>query len=382
MLAIIGGTIHTVARDVIIDGTILMNNGKFIAVGKRIPLPHNTQIINTSGQVITPGLIDCHTHLGIAQESVGQAHLDKNEVSDPVCPHLRAIDAINPEDEGLTDAISGGVTTIIVTPGSENVIGGQSVAIKTFGQTVDSMILRHPAGVKIAFGENPIKVHSAKNQSPSTRMAVAGIIRENLVAAQEYSRKYPNVERNLRLEILAKVLTGEIPLRAHAHTAEDIMTAIRIAEEFSVTLTLEHATAGHKIAGEIASRDIAAAIGPSITARVKVELKDRTYRTPALLHAAGIKVALITDHPFLPINGLRLEAALAIREGLNPTIALRSITLNPAEIIGVSERVGSIEPGKDADLVVFDGDPFSIATKINRVYVNGQSVYVPHKHSS
>jgi imidazolonepropionase-like amidohydrolase len=236
------------------------------------------------------------------------------------------------------------------------------------------MVLRHPAGLKIAFGENPIKIHSAKQHPPATRMAIAGMIRENLIAAQEYSRKLPNVDRNLRLEILAKVLSHEIPLRAHAHTAEDIMTAIRIAEEFGVTLTLEHATAGHKIANEIASRNIAAAIGPSITARVKVELKDRTYRTPALLHAAGIKIALITDHPFLPINGLRLEAALAIREGLPAATALRAITLNSAEIIGVSDRVGSIESGKDADLVVFDGDPFTIATKIERVFINGTAI--------
>lgn len=378
MLAIVGATVHTVARGTLKEGTVLLDGGKIIAVGNSVPIPQDAQVYNARGKIVTPGLIDCHTHLGIAEEAVGTAHLDKNEVNDPVCPHLRAIDAINPEDEGLEDAVSGGITTIIVTPGSENVIGGQSVAIKTYGRIIDAMILRQPAGVKIAFGENPIKIYSAKDRPPSTRMTIAGLIRENLAAAKDYARKLPDVDCNLRLEILAKVLSGEIPLRAHAHTAEDIMTAIRIAEEFNVRLTLEHATAGHKVADAIAARGIPAAIGPSITARVKVELKDRTYRTPAILHAAGVKVALITDHPFLPINGLRLEAGLAIKEGLPTDTALRAITLNAAEIIGVDSRVGSIEQGKDADLVIFDGDPFTIATKVDSVFINGEAVYNPH----
>ncbi|MDR3591891.1 MAG: amidohydrolase [Negativicutes bacterium] len=375
MLAISGATVYTIAGRIITAGTVLIDNGKIVAVGDRVPVPHDASVIDASGKILTPGLIDCHTHLGIAEEAVGEAHMDKNEVTDPVCPHLRALDAINPEDEGLADAVAGGVTTVIVTPGSENVVGGQSVAIKTFGQIVDTMVLRHPAGVKMAFGENPIKMHSPKDRPPATRMAVAGLIRENLVAAQDYVRRGPGGDRDLRLEALAKVLAGEIPLRGHAHAADDIMTAIRIAEEFNLRLTLEHATAGHKVADAIAARGIPAAIGPSITARVKVELKDRTYRTPAILHAAGVKIALITDHPFLPINSLRLEAALAVREGLPPETAWRAITLNAAEIIGVADRVGSIEPGKDADLVIFNGDPFAIATRVEKVFVNGAPVF-------
>lgn len=375
MLAICGGTVHTVANGTLKGATVLLDQNKIIAVGNHISIPDAAERYDATGKFVLPGLIDCHTHLGIAEEAVGTAHIDKNEVNDPVCPHLRALDGINPEDEGLEDAVSGGVTTIIVTPGSENVIGGQSIAIKTRGKIIDEMVLRHPAGIKMAFGENPIKMYSAKNKPPSTRMTIAGMIRENLVAAQEYSKKLPNAERDLRLEALSKLLAGEVPLRAHAHAADDIMTAIRIAEEFNLQLTLEHATSGHKIAATIAARGIPAAIGPSITARVKVELKDRTYRTPAILHAAGVKVALITDHPFLPINCLRLEAALAIREGLPREAALRAITLHAAEIIGVADRVGSIEPGKDADLVIFSGDPFDIASEVVNVYINGTAIY-------
>lgn len=374
MLAIRDGTVHTVSHGTIEGAVVLLSAGKILAVGRHIPVPAAARVLDAAGKVITPGLVDCHTHLGLAEEGVGEAHLDKNEVADPVCPHLRALDAVNPEDEGLEDAIGGGVTAIIATPGSENVIGGQSVAIKTRGRVIDDMILRQPAGVKIAFGENPIKMYGGKGRSPTTRMTVAGLIRENLAAARDYAKK-PPANRDLRLEILAKVLAGEIPLRAHAHAADDIMTAIRIAAEFNLILTLEHATAGHKVADAIAARGIPAAVGPSITARVKVELRDRTYRTPAILHAAGVKVALITDHPFLPIGGLRLEAALAVREGLPYDAALRAITLSAAEIIGVAGRVGSIDAGKDADLVIFSGDPFAIATKVEQVFIDGQAVY-------
>lgn len=376
MIAVTGGVVHTIANGTLQGATILISDDKIIDIGHHLSIPYDAEIINASGKVITPGLIDCHTHLGIAQEAVGQAHVDKNEVNDPLCPHLRAIDAVNPEDQGLADAISGGVTTIIATPGSENVIGGQSVALKTYGQVVDKMVLRNPAGMKIAFGENPIQMYLNKDRAPSTRMTIAGMIRDSLVAAQNYAKNLAlgKTDRDLRMEALAQVLEGQIPVRAHAHAADDIMTAIRIAEEFNLRLTIEHATSGHKIADELARRSIPAIVGPSITARVKVELKDRTYRTPALLHAAGVKVALMTDHPFLPINSLRLEAALAIREGFPYEEALRAITLNSAEIIGISRRVGSIERNKDADLVLFSGDPFSINSKVEMVFVNGKPV--------
>lgn len=377
MLAIVGATVYTAEENFSKETTLLISNGTFTAVGPGLPIPSDATIINASGKYITPGLVDCHTHLGIAQEAIGAAHLDKNEVNSPICPHLRAIDGINPEDTGFLDAVNAGITSVIVTPGSENVIGGQSVALKTVGNVVDHMVLRNPSGVKIALGENPIQMYLTKGRAPSTRMTIAAMIREQLIAAQEYAKKAQagQVDRNLQMEVLVKVLNREIPFRAHAHAAEDIMTAIRIADEFNVLLTIEHATSGHKIADELAKRSIPAAIGPSISARVKVELKDRTYCTPMLLHQAGVKIALITDHPFLPIGALRLEAALAIKEGLARDIALKAITIHAAEIAGISDRVGSIKIGKDADLVIYDADPFDIQTKIEQVIVDGHFIY-------
>ena len=376
MLAITGATIQTIANGCLQEAAVLIEGGKILAVGRNLTIPQEAKLVEARGKVILPGLVDCHTHLGIAEEAVGQAHVDKNEVNDPVCPHLRALDGINPEDLGLGDALNGGVTSIIVTPGSENVIGGQSIAIKTRGRFIDEMILRQPAGLKIAFGENPINTYMPKDRAPSTRMTIAGLLRENFVAAEAYARKLSagNVERDLRLEALVKVLNKEMPIRAHAHAADDIMTAVRIADEFDVKLVIEHATSGHKIADQLAKRNIPAAIGPSITARVKVELKDRTYQTPYLLHQAGVKFALVTDHPFLPINCLRLEAALAVREGLPYDAALRAITLTPAEIIGVEAQIGSIEPGKAADLAIFSGDPLDVQSKVEQVYIDGRLV--------
>ena len=373
-VAIIGGTVHTVSRGTLRGATVLIRGGKIAAAGFRLPIPADAQRLDARGLIITPGFLDCHSHLGLAAEATGDAHMDKNEVSDPVSPHLRAIDGIDPEDEGLADAVGAGITSIIVTPGSEAVIGGQSAAIKTWGRVVDRMILRHPAGIKIAFGENPIQKNLPRQRPPSTRMTVAGMIREALAKARDYMEGNAGPGRNLRLEALQPVLRGEIPLRAHAHAAEDIMTAIRIAEEFNVGLTLEHATAGHKVADEIARRNIPAVIGPSITARVKVELRDRTYDTPRILYEAGVKIALTTDHPIVPISSLRLEAGLAVRAGLPWPAAMRAVTLNAAEIMGVSDRLGSIEPGKDADLVLYDGDPFAISSRPVAVIINGELV--------
>lgn len=376
MLAIVGGTVYT-ASDIIKDGIVLIDQGKVLAVAAHIAIPYEAEVIYAQQKIITPGFIDCHTHLGLAEEAAGDARLDKNEVNDPVCPHLRAIDAINPADPGLADAYSAGTTAVIATPGSENVIGGQSVAIKTYGQVLDHMILRHPAGLKIALGENPIRMHMAKQQLPSTRMGIAGIIRENFIKALEYQKKLTtqDMPRDLRLEALCMVLDKKIPLRAHAHAADDIMTAIRIADEFDVKLTIEHATAAHTIAPELASRSIPAIVGPSITARVKVELKERTYKTPVLLHQAGVKIALASDHPFLPAGSLRLEAALAMREGLPREQALKAITLHAAEIAGIDDRVGSLSPGKDGDVVIFSDDPFAISSRVELVLINGKVVY-------
>jgi imidazolonepropionase-like amidohydrolase len=381
MLALRGGKIYTVTQGCIEGGSVLVEGSRIIDVGKDIRIPEGTHIYDLAHQIVTPGLIDCHTHLGIAVEGSGSYGNDKNEADLALGPHLRALDGINPEDAGLRDARCGGITAILVTPGSENVMGGLSVAIKTAGKVVDQMVLRHPAGLKVAFGENPKRKAMEKQSGcPSTRMGIAALVREQFVKAQNYLLRGENdmqkqrlpQERDLTLEALAGVLKGEYPMRAHAHAAEDIMTAIRIAEEFSIPLILEHATEGHKIAEEIARRNIPCNIGPTLTARVKVELQDRRYETATVLQRAGVKIALVTDHPIQPVNTLRMEVVMAISHGLSEEAAWRAVTIDAAEIMGVSRRIGSIEKEKDADLVVWSGHPFDIYAKVRKVFINGQ----------
>lgn len=386
MFALRGGKIHTVTQGVIEVGTVLVKGSCIIGVGKDIPIPAGTHIYDVTNQVVTPGLIDCHTHLGIAVEGAGSYGNDKNEVDLPAGPHLRALDGISPEDVGLRDARGGGITSVIATPGSENVIGGLSVAIKTAGCVVDEMIVRQPAGLKVAFGENP-KLKAMQKQSgyPSTRMGIAAMLREQFVKAQNYLKRreksranqHALFERDLALEALAGVLKGEYPMRAHAHAADDIMTAIRIADEFGVSLVLEHATEGHKIAGEIAKRKIPCSIGPTLTARVKLELQDRRYATASALQQAGVKIALVTDHPIQPVNTLRMEVIMAMGRGLAEEAAWRAVTIDAADILGAGHRIGSIEQGKDADLVVWSGHPFDIYSRVLQVFINGRLVYTP-----
>lgn len=384
MFALRGGKIVTVTQGTIEGGTVLVEGSRIMKVGREVTIPEGTCIYDITDQVVTPGLIDCHTHLGIAEESTGSYGNDKNEAELPLGPHLRALDGINPADPGLRDARCGGITAVIVTPGSENMVGGLSVAIKTAGGVVDQMVIRHPAGLKVAFGENA-KRKAMQNQSgcPSTRMGIAALLREQFVKAQNYIMRREShsrnpqlpFERDLALEAFAGVLKEEYPMRAHAHAAEDIMTAIRIAEEFHLPLTLEHATEGHKITEEIAKRQIPCSIGPTLTARVKVELKDRRYETAALLQQAGVKIALVTDHPILPVNSLRMEVVMAISHGLSEEAAWRAVTIDAAEIMGASHRIGSIEKGKDADLVVWNGHPFDLYSKVMKVFINGQLEY-------
>lgn len=384
MKALINGKIYTMTRGVIEGGTILINEGKIIDVDSGIAVPSEAEVIDCSGRIITPGIIDAHTHVGIGEEGIGWEGRDYNEMTDPITPELRAIDAINPEDQGFQDAVEGGITTVMTGPGSANVLGGQNVVIKTRGNTVEEMILRDPAGVKGAFGENPKRVYGqGKQKSPMTRMATAALLRKTLVKAQNYLKKLEQgekdpdkmPERDLQMEILARVLRKEIPLRLHAHRADDIMTILRIAREFDVDVTLEHCTEGHKVAKEIAEAGVPAVVGPSLTNRAKVELKDRTFRTPAVLYEAGVKVALMTDHPVIPLQYLPIAAGLAVKEGLPYEEGLKAITINAAEILGVDDRVGSLERGKDADLVVFDGDPLELRSKIELVLIDGRTVF-------
>ncbi len=383
MIALKNGKIYTMAGEIIEKGTVLIEHGKIRGVGEDIKVPKGCEVINVKGMVVMPGLIDAHTHVGIYEEGVGEDGEDTNEMTDPVTPELRAIDAINPRDKAFEEARQAGITTIAAGPGSANVIGGQAVALKTYGDIVDDMIIKAPSGLKVAFGENPKRVYGEQRKSPSTRMAIAAILRGALMEAQDYidkmekGKKDPDKlpDRDLGLEALAKVLKREIPLRAHAHRADDIMTAIRIAREFNVDISIEHCTEGHKIAGRLAKEKIPAVVGPSLIARIKIELNEKSFKTPGELAKAGVKVALMTDHPVIPIQYLPVCAALAVKEGMDEYEALKAITINAAEIIGIQDRVGSIEKGKDADIAVFDGNPIDIKSRPKLVLIDGKVVY-------
>ncbi len=382
MLFIKNATVYTMAGPPLPGATIGIDGGKIAVVGQ-VEIPTDSEVIDASGKIVMPGLIEAHCHLGIAEEIYRYEGDDINEVTDPLTPHLRAIDAINPADVGFLDARQGGVTTVFTGPGSANVVGGEGVILKTAGTVVDRMILKAPAGLKVAFGENPKFAYKQQKKMPSTRMGTAALLRQLLNEARNYLQRQQAYRNNpdkfpdcdLRLEAATRVLRREIPLRAHAHRADDMMTAIRIAAEFEVDLVLEHATEGHLIAGELATRGVPAVVGPSLSNRSKVELKEKTFSTPAVLAAQGVKVAIMTDHPVVPIEYLSLCAALAHKEGLTEIQALGAITIDAARILGVADRIGSIEPGKDADLIILNGPLFNLMTRVETVFINGQIVY-------
>jgi imidazolonepropionase-like amidohydrolase len=368
MLAILNGKLYTVSQGIVEGGSLLIdNNGRIEAAGAGINPPEGAEVIDATGLNVFPGFVDAHTHLGVWEEGVGRAFWDGNEASDPVTPHVRALDAINPRDQGLADARGVGVTTVCVTPGSANAICGQAVVIKTAGEVVDRMVVRQPAGLKMALGENPKSVYKPRDKMPSTRMGIAALIREALVNTQNYLDKQAQAandpdkeppDEDLKLEALALALRREVPARIHAHRADDILTALRLGQEFDLQLVVEHCTEGHKVAAELAEAGVPAMVGPSLSSRSKMELRELSFSTPAALACAGVTVALISDHPFVPIQYLPLCGGLAIREGLGEEAALRAITLTPAEILCVADRVGSLEPGKDADLALYRGHPF------------------------
>lgn len=383
MRAIINGKVYTMAGKVIEGGTILIEAGKIKAVGANLPLPHGTEIIDANHKHVMPGIVDAHTHIGIFEQGIGFEGADGNEMTNPATPHLRALDGINPMDPAFKGAVAGGITCLTVAPGSANVIGGTAVAIKTWGKLVDDMVVRDPIGLKIAFGENPKRVYSNQKKTPSTRMAVASILRENLVAARNYMAKMERAkddeekapDRDLKLEVLVQVLKKEIPLRAHAHRADDITTAIRIAEEFDVDICIEHCTEGHLIADFLGEKKIAAMVGPTLGTRPKIELVNTSFSTPGILFRAGVKVALVSDHPVFPVEQLPVQAALVHKAGLPEEETLKAITINPAEIMGIHHRVGSIEPGKDADIIILNGHPFDWRTKVEKTLIDGEIVY-------
>jgi len=383
MLAVTGGMILTMAGRVIEKGTLLVDNGKIHKVEDGIVTPQDAEIIDVAGKVVMPGMIDAHSHLGIVEEIYREEGDDCNESTDPVTPHLRAIDAINPADLGFRDALAGGVTTVVTGPGSANIIGGEMAALKTHGTVVDDMIVRFPAGLKAALGENPKRSYGREKKAPATRMASAAILREALVRGQEYIKKASTdtagqvkvFEKDLKMEALARVLKREVPLRVHAHRADDIMTAVRIAREFQVDLVIEHCTEGHIVAGKLAELGIPAIIGPVITNRAKVEMQGLALHTARVLSEAGVRFAIMTDHPVVPIQYLAFSAAMTVRGGLTADAALRAVTIDAAKILRLERRLGSLEPGKDADFVVMDRHPFDMFCRVEQVFINGVKVY-------
>jgi imidazolonepropionase-like amidohydrolase len=370
-LALTDAYIMTGTGDVLNKGTILIRDARIEAIGTNIRVPADAEAWSLKDKVIIPGMIDAHTHLGLTQDGVGAAHSDEDEVDDPIVPHLRALDAINPEDIAFKDALRGGVTTVGVMPGSHNVICGQPAAVKVTGSTVEKMVVRAPVGMKIAFGERPKNAYGSRKKSPMTRMGIAAILREALVKVANYSKKN-GAERNLRMEAMIPVMKKQLPLRAHAHRSDDIMTAVRIAKEFGLRLVIEHGTDAYKVATELADAKVPVVHGPWIKVRGNLEQSGRVPESPRLLIQSGVLTAFSTDHPVIAIQNLRLQAITAVEEGVSQQDALKAITWNHAQIMGIADRVGSLEKGKDADLVVLSGPPFDSATKVEAVIVNGQ----------
>lgn len=383
MIFIKNGKLYTMAGKVYEKGSILVEGGKIAEIGENIEAPEGAEIIDAEGRLVMPGMIDAHCHLGMWEDSIGFEGADGNEMTDPVTPQLRAIDSINPMDRTFEEAREGGITTVCTGPGSANVIGGTFATIKTYGIRVDDMIVKEPAAMKIAFGENPKRVYSERKASPTTRMATAAILREQLFKAKAYNEKLQRAKQDpdkkpefdMKLEALIKVINKEIPLKAHAHRADDIFTALRIAKEFDVDITLDHCTEGHLIADELAREGKYVINGPHLTERSKFELKNKTFKTPAVLWKAGIKFSITTDHPVIPIQYLPICAGLAARDGLGEMEALKAITINAAEILGLKDRIGSLEKGKDADIVIMDGHPFELTSKTYAVLIDGRTVY-------
>ncbi|MEV4394367.1 amidohydrolase [Nonomuraea sp. NPDC049607] len=381
-LAIINGYVVPVDGDPIEGGTVLVDDGKIVTVGRDVPIPGSATVVDAGGGWVLPGFVEAHGHLGVYEEAEGWAGNDTNEMTDPNGARLRALDAINPADQGFADALSGGVTTAVIKPGSGNPIGGQTVAVKCWGRSVDEMLVRQPVSVKSALGENPKRVYGDQKKLPSTRQGVAAVIRDALMKAQDYRAKKAAAEREDKpfdrdgtLEILARVLDGELPWCQHAHRADDIATALRLADEFGYRLILNHGTEGHLLADTLAERNVPVIIGPLFTSRSKVELRQRALRNPGILARAGVELAITTDHPVVPIHFLVHQATLAVKEGLDRDTALRSITVNPARIMGLDDRVGSLRPGLDGDVVIWSGDPLDVMSRALRVFIAGREVY-------
>ena len=362
-MKIVNANIYTMNGDVIDNGYIVFND-KIIELG---PMNEYTggEAYDAKGAMLFPGFIDAHTHLGICEDSLGFEGDDCNEMTDPCTPNLRAVDAVNVLDVCFKEALLAGVTSVATGPGSANPIAGQIAAVKTYGNRIDDMILKAPVAMKFALGENPKNVYNEKKATPSTRMATAAIIREQLYLTGEYikKKKKNKSEYDAKLEALSCLFERDVTAHFHAHRTDDIFTAVRIANEFNLKFSIVHCTQGYLIAKELSGNGISAMCGPLISDRSKPELKGSTPATPGILNKCDVKIAIVTDHPVVPIQYLPLCAGLAVREGLEFYEALKAITINPAEILGISERVGSLETGKDADMVLFNEDPLTVKAK-------------------
>ena len=374
MLLIQNGTLHTMEEDKPIKADMLIRDGKIAKIGQGIQPEKDVEIINAEGLHVYPGFIDAHSHIGIAEEQTTAQTDYSNEGTNPVTPFIRAIDGINPMDSAFHNALATGVTGVMVGPGSSNPIGGQFAFIKTYGRCVEEMVVLAPAAIKIALGENPMSTYGLSGTMPATRMGIASVIREELFRAQQYLQN-GDEQKDYRLECYRELFAGKIPLKAHVHRTDDIFTAIRIAKEFGLELTLDHCTEGHLIAQEIAESGFPAIVGPSLASRTKEEVAYSDFKTPGILHKAGVSVALTTDHPVSRIQYLPLCATLAAKEGLGEQEALRAITIDAAKICRVSNRLGSLKEGKDADLTIFDGNPLEISSSVRMTIINGKVVW-------
>ena len=382
MILIQNGNVFTMEKPGCEVTDILVDAGKIIEMGKHLAVTGDATIIDASGKNIYPGFIDAHCHLGMEETAIGFEGNDVNEMSDPITPQMRAIDALNPMDETLQNAYAGGVTTVCSGPGSANVIGGTFCVYKTYGTCIDEMIVKYPAAMKCAFGENPKRVYAQKDRI-KTRMNTAALLRETLFKAKEYAAKKEaagdDVSKlpafDMKLEAMIPVIRKEIPLKAHAHRADDILTSIRIAKEFDLNMTLDHCTEGHLIIKQVVDSGFDAIVGPALTHKTKFELKNLTFATAGILSKAGMCVAINTDSPVVPQEYLPICAGLARKSGMDAFEALKAITINPAKILGVDDRIGSLRVGKDADLVMTEGDPLDTSGVIMMTMIDGKIVY-------
>ena len=379
MLLLKNATIRSMAKAGTFDGSVLIKDGKIAEVSNVITLPESAtcETIDVRHHLLMPGLIEAHCHMGITEEKKGQEGDDCNETVHPITPMLRSIDAINTMDAAFSDAVRAGITSANIGPGSSNVVGGQFAVIKTCGRRIDDLILKMPSAMKVAFGENPKVNYSGMDMSPATRMAIAGMLRNELVNARQYLCDYEknNTPYSLHYEAWRPVFEKKIPLKAHVHRVDDIFTAIRIAKEFDLRMTLDHCSEGHLIAEELAAENYPAIVGPDFTTRNKIEVQNVAFKTAGILANAGVTVAITTDHPVSLIQSLPLCVGLSVKQGLSLEDGYRAMTINAAKICGTDDRVGTIEKGKDADIAIFDGNPMETFTKTLMTIIDGKVVY-------